>query len=842
MPELSKTYNPKEVEHRVYERWEESGYFNPDRLPFSRRRKPFSIAMPPPNITGELHTGHALGFTIQDILTRFHRMRGEAALWVPGTDHAAIATQVVVERELKKEGVGRHQLGRDGFLKRVWQWKELYGRRIVEQTKRIGASADWSREHFTMDDDLTAAVQTAFKRMYDDGLIYRGERIINWCPACHTGISDLEVDHEETPGKLWHIRYRLSDGTGSVVVATTRPETMLGDTAVVVHPKDERYTWLVGKTVRLPIADRDIPIIADARIDREFGTGAVKVTPAHDPLDFDIGQTHALPLIKVIGLDGRMTPEAGAGFVGLTTLEARERVLEKLRELSVLVKEEDHIHAVSLCSRSKTIIEPLVSLQWFVKMKPLAAKAIAAVRSGKIRIVPDRFEKNYFQWLENIRDWNISRQIWWGHRLPVWYKTVGGEERVRVSTKKPGAGWVQDDDTLDTWFSSGLWTFSTLGWPKRTGDLRRYHPTSVLVTGWDILPFWVVRMIVFSQYLLHQPPFRTVYLHGLVLDEQGRKMSKSKGTGIDPLVMSDRYGMDALRMSLVVGNAPGQDFRLYEKKIEGYRNFANKLWNVARFTLGHARPRGKLVAATLADRWILSRLNTTVQNVTKQIEAYDFSSAGQELYDFVWHDFADWYLEAAKVHPNAGVLYAVLETVIRLLHPFMPFITEALWEALQPTELLLITRWPKPSRRWSANATTEKTFRELQETVSALRNFRAHSGLPASAPCQYVPSVPYDDDVLLRNLSGAAVMPVQRLTVDSRYAEALIGHVRFQIERMYVERFEAWRQKERADLERYISDVRVKLANERFVAHAPAEVVEEERAKLAQAETRLLHL
>lgn len=842
MPELPKAYNPQEIEPEIYRRWEASGLFNPDKLPLARRRKPFTISMPPSNITGELHIGHVLGFTVQDLLIRYHRMRGRAALWLPGTDHAAIATQVVVERELRKEGINRHEIGREKFLAHVWKWKEKYGQRIVEQTKRMGASADWSRERFTMDADLTLAVNTAFKRLYDDGLIYRGERITNWCPACQTSISDLEVDHEDVPGKLWFIKYPLTDGSGHITVATTRPETMLGDTAVAVHPDDARFAGFAGKTIRLPMVGRDIPIITDTKIDREFGTGAVKVTPAHDTLDFELGQTHHLPMVKIIGFDGRMLPEAGAEFTGLTALEARERVIQKLRELGVLEKEEDYVHPISLCSRSKTVIEPLISKQWFVKVKPLAEKAIRAVRSGKIKVVPERFEKTYFQWMENIHDWNISRQIWWGHRLPVWYRARDGQEETRVSLTKPGPSWTQDTDTLDTWFSSGLWTFATLGWPKNTSDLKRYHPTNVMETGWDILFFWVARMIMLSLYFVKEVPFKAIYLHGLVLDEHGKKMSKSKGTGIDPLVMSDKYGTDALRMSLIVGNAAGQDFRLYEKKIEGYRNFANKLWNVARYILAHERPSKKAVAATLADKWILSRLATVTAEVTANIDAFDFSGAGQKLYDFIWHDFADWYLEASKIHPNAGILYAVLDVVVRLLHPFMPFVTESLWSMLRPNDLLMGSSWPKIPTTWSRGAKEVKTFERLQRAVIALRNFRAHSGLPSSAPCHYIAAAPYDDDALLRSLSSAAVHPTNRLVVDSRYGEILLGDIKFQVEIVYIDRFRAWRDKERAGLENYVAGIKAKLDNARFVDGAPAEMVAQERAKLAAAEVRLLEI
>lgn len=842
MPELPKAYTPSDVEADIYRRWEASGYFNPDNLPLARRRKPFSIAMPPPNITGELHIGHALGFTVQDVLTRYQRMRGRAALWIPGTDHAAIATQVVVERELRKEGLDRHVMGREAFLERVWDWKKTYGQRIIEQTKRLGASADWSREHFTMDKDLTLAVYTAFERLYKDKLIYRGERITSWCYECQTVISDLEVDHEQVPGKLWHIAYPATDGSGSVTVATTRPETLLGDTAVAVHPNDARFAGFTGKTLRLPIVGRDIPLITDVRIDREFGTGAVKVTPAHDALDHDIGDTHKLPSIQVIGLDGKMTAAAGDQFVGKSVVEARELVLALLRDSGALIQEEDYVHSVALCSRSKTLIEPLVTKQWFLKVRPLAEKAMRAVRSKKITIAPARFEKTFFQWMENIHDWNISRQIWWGHRLPVWYRTRNGVEEIRVSPTSPGPTWTQDTDTLDTWFSSGLWTFSSLGWPKRTSDLKRFHPTSVLVTGWDIIFFWVARMIMFSEYLLKEPPFKHIYFTGLVLDEHGKKMSKSKGTGIDPLVMADKYGMDALRMSLIVGNAPGQDFRLYEKKIEGYRNFANKLWNVARYILAHERPSTKVQPVTLADRWILWRLSETAQRVTTGIDTFEFSVAGQALYDFVWGDFADWYLEASKVHPNAGVLYAVLEAVVRLLHPFMPFVTEALWTSIRPGDMLMASAWPKIPSAWGKLRDAEKDFNQLQKTVVALRHFRAHSGIPASVPGHYIASGPFVDDALLRSLSGLAAQPVNRMTVDSRYSDIMIGDVKFQIEKVYVDRFHDWQEKERASLRRYIDGIKGKLNNERFVAGAPEELVAQEREKLAEAEARLLQL
>lgn len=838
MPELPKTYDPKLVESDIYRRWEASGYFNPDKLPNAKKRKPYVISMPPPNITGELHLGHALGITIEDIFIRFERMRGRAALYLPGTDHAAIATQVVVERALEKEGKRRADLGREAFLEEVWKWKESYGTRIVEQVKRIGASADWSRQRFTMDEGMSKAVQTAFVRLYRDKLIYRGQRIVNWCPVCQTAISDLEVDHEETPGTLWHIRYPLVDGSGSITVATTRPETMVGDTAVAVNPKDERYTGLIGKKILLPIVGREIPIVADHRIDPTFGTGAVKVTPAHDPLDYDIGQDNSLPSVTVIGYDGRMTKEAGALVAGSTTEQARQLVITELRQLELLEKEEDYRHSVSHCSRSKNVIEPLLSLQWFIKTKPLAEKAVEAVRSKKVAIVPERYEKTYFHWLENIRDWNISRQIWWGHRLPVWYSVKNGKELVKVSITSPGEEWHQDTDTLDTWFSSGLWTFSTLGWPKKTADLKRFHPTQVLETGWDILFFWVARMMMFSLYFMDEVPFETIYLHGLVLDRDGKKMSKSKGTGIDPLPTADTYGMDAVRMSLIIGNAPGQDFRLYEEKIEGYRNFANKLWNIGRYiSTQPVTPRGEL---TDGDVWILHRLHEVQEKVTKHITEYQLSLAGQTLYDFLWHDVADWYIEYSKIQPNPDVLRHVWHTAIRLLHPFMPFITEALWVGLQEKELLMVADWPTTTPSTSEDQERIERFQKMQQTIAALRIFRTASGLTAQDVGEVVAS---EQDVrILMALSRTPVRSVDRLTVGAACVDIRLGQHVFHFPKRVVDAYATWQFKERQKLQQYIATIQKKLSNEGFVARAPEGVVAEERKKLAEAEQQLMSL
>lgn len=836
MPDQSSAYQPQLVEPEIYQRWEASGYFNPDNLP-DRRGKPFVISMPPPNITGELHVGHVPGLTIQDLLIRFARMRGRKALWVPGTDHAAIATQVMVERELRKEGLDRRSLGREKFLERVWVWKQVFGRRIIEQIKRLGASADWSRERFTMDEGMTKAVQEAFIRLYNDGLIYRGERIVNWCPGCQTGISDLEVEHEPSSGTLWFIRYPLSDQSGSILVATTRPETMLGDTAVAVHPDDQRYREYVGKTVRLPIVGREIPIVADAKVEKGFGTGAVKVTPAHDQLDWEIAQSHKLPAISVVGTDGRMTPGAGQAFMSKAVEEARQLVIEELRAGGWLERQEDYVHAIATCSRSKDVIQPLLSTQWFVKAKPLAEKALQAVRKGSMKILPERYEKVYFRWLENIRDWNISRQIWWGHRLPVWYRNVGTTEEIRVAIESPGPEWRQDEDTLDTWFSSGLWTFSTLGWPEKTHDLKKFHPTDVMVTGWDILFFWVARMSMLSLYLLDEVPFRTVYLHGLVLDRDGKKMSKSKGTGIDPIEMQKKFGTDALRMALIVGNAPGQDFRMYEEKVEGFRNFANKLWNIGRYVNTMTGDSKKKAKQSVADDWILYRLNETIASVTSQIDELQLSTAGQTLYDFVWRDLADWYIEWSKFQPNPAVLRSVYEQTLKLLHPFMPFITEGLWADMYPNVLLMVATWPRPKARKQSLAIT--VFQRHQNVISHLRTFRAHIKLGGSVGEVVAP----ESDVLAwQALSRIPLRPVGQISVTDTLGSVTLGGVSFGFPAGSIMQFEGWRAKERARLRTYIDSLRTKLNVSTFVSQAPPNVVEAERQKLTAAEETLRSL
>ncbi|MFH1367479.1 MAG: valine--tRNA ligase [Patescibacteria group bacterium] len=751
--ELSKTYDAKLTEKNIYSLWEKSGFFNPDNLPFKTKKR-FVISMPPANVTGELHIGHARYLTLEDIMTRYHRMKQEKALWLPGTDHAGISTQVMVERLLKKEGINRRQIGREAFLKHVWQWKEKYGGKILEQYKSMGASCDWSRNHFTMDPQLTDAVNTAFIKLFNDGLIYRDYRITNWCPRCYTALSDLEVSHETVKSSLWYIRYPII-GTAEqfIEVATTRPETMLGDTAVAVNPKDKRYKKLVGKKVLVPLINREIPIVADAQVDIAFGTGAVKVTPAHDDLDFQIAKRNDLPIVQVIGLDGKMTKEASESFFGLKILDAREKVLARLTQHGFLTKTEEYEHAIAHCERCHATIEPMATRQWFVKMKDMAREAVKAVKTGKIKIVPKRFEKIYFHFLNNIRDWCISRQLWWGHQIPIWYcekcgETIASAEKPVKCSKCQSSDLKQDEDTLDTWFSSSLWTFSTLGWPasasdfakatsdkkasagkpKKTGDLAMFHPTDVMETGWDILFFWVARMTMMSLYLLKEVPFKTVYLHGLILDKDGKKMSKSKGTGVDPLLMTDKYGTDAIRLSLIMGISTGQDMKMYEEKIGSARNFCNKLWNISRFTFMSPKPKVPAKAKTLADQWILSELNTLIKEVTTDLDKFEFSQATEKLYEFTWHKFADWYLEISKVEKNYAVLYHVLETLLKLLHPFIPFVTEEIWQNLNQDKMLMIAEWPRVGPK-SKSLKAVKDFQNLQKTIIELRDLKKSKSL-----------------------------------------------------------------------------------------------------------------
>lgn len=836
--ELEKAYQPQDIEPTIYRTWEKSGMFNPNKLP-GKRTKTFSVAMPPPNVTGDLHLGHATGLTIEDIMVRFHRMNGVKSLFIPGTDHAGIATQVMVERLIAKSGLNKHKLGRDKFVKQVWDWKNQYGSRITKQIRQLGISCDWSREHFTMDPDLTKAVQAAFIKMFNDGLIYRGDRIVNWCTRCNSALSDLEVKHSETTGKLWYIRYPLFGSTKYVTVATTRPETMLGDTAVAVNPDDKRYKNYIGKTVLIPIMDREVPIIADRRVDSTFGTGVVKVTPAHDHLDYEIGIDHKLDIINVISQEGRMTKAAGE-FFGKSMQAARHSVIKRLEEDEMLEKTVDYVHNQSRCDRCSAPISPLISKQWFVNIKPLAKKAIAAVKTGKITIVPKRFDKVYFHWMNNIKDWCISRQLWWGHQIPVWYR----DEDARASATQPrGKGWTQDPDTLDTWFSSGLWTFSTLGWPKKTSDLKNYHPTSVMETGWDLLFFWVARMIMMSLYFTGEVPFKTVYLHGLVLDQHGKKMSKSKGTGVDPIPMAERYGTDAIRLSITLGTSAGQDFRLYEEKIAGYRNFINKLWNISRFILSKdSGEKKRLEVNTLADQWIVSRAQQLIINVTKKLESFKFSEAGTELYEFVWHEFADWYVEISKQENNESVLQYILEVILKLGHPFMPYVTEEIWSRWQggsDDTLLMVQPWPKAEKKL-LNKNAEINLQLLKELIITLRNYRAEKKIPFDAKLQL-------------SFWGKN----EKLIIQNREIIARLAHVKdFYNEKrstvsfslpgvdfyLHYELEESEKEIKIQKISKYIQKIEEKLSNKNFVSKAPPELVEKEREKLKEQQDTLKKL
>ncbi|MGI9950884.1 valine--tRNA ligase [Moorellaceae bacterium AZ2] len=857
---LPSVYSPKEVEQKWYPVWEKKGYF---RGPVERPagRPAFSIVMPPPNVTGTLHLGHALDNTLQDILVRWHRMRGDATLWIPGTDHAGIATQARVEEELAKEGLSKYDLGREEFLERVWAWKEQYGTRITQQLRRLGASCDWSRERFTMDEGCSRAVREVFVRLYEKGLIYRGNYIINWCPRCQTTISDIEVEHQEEAGQLWYVRYPFKDGPGGIVVATTRPETMLGDTAVAVHPDDERYRQFIGKTLILPLVNREIPVIADEYVDPNFGTGAVKITPAHDPNDFEVGQRHGLPSITVIGKDATMTEEAGP-YAGMERYACRQQVVRDLERMGYLVKVEEHTHSVGHCYRCDTTIEPLVSPQWFVRMKPLAEPAIRAAREGRVRFVPERFTKIYLNWLENIRDWCISRQLWWGHRIPVWYCQQCGE--VICSTTDPeecpscrSTALEQDPDVLDTWFSSALWPFSTMGWPDRTRELDLYYPTSVLVTGRDIIFFWVARMIFMGLEFMEEVPFREVLIHGLVLDALGRKMSKSLGNGVDPMEVIDEYGADTLRFMLVTGNTPGNDLRFHPERLESTRNFCNKIWNAARFVLLNLQdydPERKAAPYTLADRWILSRLAGVVQQVTSNLEDYEIGEAARLIYDFFWGEFCDWYIELAKSRlygedlaakaTAQKVLVEVLGTSLQLLHPFMPFITEEIWHHLPGNRpSIMVSPWPQAQPELY-DAAAEGAMTLIIEVIRAIRNLRSEMRVTPgrkarvllvaqSSATRRVLEEARDYLAALARVEPVEVVaslkrpPVKAATAVTGGVEIYLpleGLVDFQKE---IARLE----KELAAVQKELEQVRRKLSKPDFVAKAPVEVVAKERAK-----------
>ncbi|MEL1133910.1 valine--tRNA ligase [Desulfitobacterium sp. THU1] len=855
---MEKVYDPSQVEGKWYPYWEEKGYFHAD---VDNAKEPFSIVMPPPNVTGALHLGHAIDSTIQDILTRFKRMQGYNTLWLPGTDHAGIATQAKVEEQLAKEGTNRHELGRDKFLERVWDWKREYGGRITGQLRRLGASCDWSRERFTMDEGCSEAVRKVFVDLYNKGLIYRGNYIVNWCPHCHTTISDIEVEHVDREGHLWHLRYPVKDSEEFLVVATTRPETMLGDTAVAVHPEDERYQHLIGKTVLLPLMNREIPIIADDYVDREFGTGAVKITPAHDPNDFEVGLRHNLLSISVMDREANMNEEAGK-YQGMERYAARKAIVKDLEDLGVLVKVDNHQHAVGECYRCSTVVEPMVSKQWFVKMAPLAKPAMEVVKEGLMEFVPDRFAKIYLGWLENIRDWCISRQLWWGHRIPVWYcEDCGAEICVQVdpeSCPKCGSKQLkQDPDVLDTWFSSGLWPFSTMGWPEDTPELKQFYPTSVLVTGRDIIFFWVARMVFMGLEFMKDVPFKKVMIHGLVLDAQGRKMSKSLGNGVDPLEIIDQYGADTLRFMLITGNTPGNDLRFHPERLEATRNFANKIWNASRFVLFNLQdfaegPRGDL---KLEDRWILSRYEETIDEVTAALDRFDLGEAARLLYEFIWNEFCDWYIELAKgrlydkEHPEArhtvqSILLEVLEGTMKLLHPYMPFITEEIWHNLPVTgESIMIQAWPQVKGYQDSSA--EKQMNQIMEVIKAIRNIRAEMNVQPGKKAEIILVAPEQEtlgvlemgkDSIRLLAGGSQVDVVASLEVKpAQAASAVLEGVEVYLPLrglLDLDKEIARVEKEIAQAFQEQSRLAGKLNNEGFVAKAPEQVVAKEREKL----------
>ena len=853
--ELGKVYDPKEVEQRLYDEWQSKNYF---RAEIDENKEPFTIVIPPPNITGQLHMGHALDNMMQDAIIRTKRMQGYAALWLPGTDHASIATEVKIVDKLREEGTSKEELGRERFLERAWEWKQQYGGRIVEQLKKLGSSCDWSRERFTMDEGCSKAVNEFFIRLYKKGLIYKGDRIINWCPDCETALSDAEVEYAEKDSHLWHFRYPAEDGGEGIVVATTRPETMLGDTAVAVSPEDKRYSHLIGKNVVLPIMNRPIPVIADEYVDMEFGTGAVKITPAHDPNDFEVAERHNLPVIRVLDDSGYVN-SLGGKYNGVHKDEARKQIVEEIKSLGLLVKIEDYKHNVGHCYRCDSVVEPIVSKQWFVAMKSLAEPAIEAVRSGEIKFVPKRSENVYFNWLENIRDWCISRQLWWGHRIPAWYCNACGE--MIVSAEAPTAcecgstAFKQDEDVLDTWFSSGLWPFSTLGWPDQTEDLKYFYPTNVLVTGYDILFFWVARMIMSGYECMGEKPFEYVSIHGLVRDAQGRKMSKSLGNGIDPLLLIDQYGADALRFSLAAGVRIGGDLRFSDEKVLSARNFANKIWNAARFVLMNTGDTVLPIDETrldIADKWILSRLSGMVADTTSLIERFELGMAAQKLHDFIWSEYCDWYIEMAKPRllgadeadkqTAVSVLHSVLETTMKLLHPFMPFITEEIYQSLpQAQGSIMISSWPNES---STYAIEEKAMENVMEMIRGIRNVRVEMNVPASkrAALSILASDGARGDYemcarYIERLAGASgitfiddksAVPGNAVSVIGVGAEAFMPLGELIDIGKELARLEAEIQR----LEGEIRRAEGKLSNPGFTEKAPEKVVQEEHSKL----------
>lgn len=847
---LETKYDPKQVEDRIYNSWIEGGYFHAEPNP---DKEPFTIVIPPPNVTGQLHMGHALDETLQDILIRYHRMKGEEALWLPGTDHAGIATQIKVEEMLRvEEGLTRYDLGRDKFLERVWDWKQKYGSRIINQLKKLGSSCDWERERFTMDEGYTKAVREVFVNLYNKGLIYQGNRIINWCPSCTTALSDAEVEYTEQAGSFWHIKYPVKGSDEYVVIATTRPETLLGDTAVAVHPDDARYTHLVGKMLVLPLVNRDIPVIADEYVDKDFGTGAVKITPAHDPNDFEVGQRHNLEQIKVMNDDATIN-EFGGKYNGMDRYAARKQIVEDLESLGLLVKIQEHAHNVGQCYRCSTTVEPITSKQWFVKMKLLAEPALEVVKNGTVKFVPERFSKTYINWMENVHDWCVSRQLWWGHRIPAFYcggcgETVVSKEDVSVCPKCGGT-LKQDEDVLDTWFSSALWPFATLGWPDGKRDVDYFYPTSVLVTGYDIIFFWVARMIFSGIEHMNKPPFHTVFIHGIVRDSQGRKMSKSLGNGIDPLELIEQYGADALRFTLATGNSPGNDMRFYTERVEASRNFANKIWNASRFVLMNLSDGASAELPAdmeLEDKWIVGKLNTLVKEVTENVERYELGIAVQKLYDFIWDEFCDWYIELVK--PRFGgnsnpqnVLVYVLSNVLKLLHPFMPFITEEIYSYLPVGGgSIMVAKWCEYDD--SLDFEQEQSQLEMiKGAIKAIRNLRAEMNVPPSKKAKLVIVTGKADvfgkgEAFFKKLASAgdvvvtddrALIPENSVSLVVEGAEIFMPQGDLVDIEKEIERLTA----EKKRLEGEIKRVEGKLSNEGFIKKAPPAVIEQEQEK-----------
>jgi len=877
--ELAKTYDPKGIEDRIYQNWLDKKYFHAE---VDRSKKPFTIVMPPPNVTGQLHMGHALDNTMQDILIRYKRMQGYNALWQPGTDHAAIATEVKVIQKLKEQGIDKNDIGREEFLKHAWEWKEEYGGRIVNQLKKLGSSADWDRERFTMDEGCSKAVEEVFVKLYNKGYIYKGSRIINWCPVCKTSISDAEVEHVDQDGFFWHINYPIVGEEGRFVeIATTRPETLLGDTAVAVNPEDERYKDLVGKMLKLPLTDREIPVIADSYVDKEFGTGCVKITPAHDPNDFEVGKRHNLPEINIMNDDATIN-ELGGKYAGMDRYEARKAMVADLDALGLLVKVVPHTHSVGTHDRCKTTVEPMIKPQWFVKMQEMAKPAIEALKKNELNFVPDRFDKIYLHWLENIRDWCISRQLWWGHRIPAYYcdecgEVVVAKEMPKVCPKCGCTHFKQDEDTLDTWFSSALWPFSTLGWPDKTEDFDYFYPTDVLVTGYDIIFFWVIRMVFSAIEQTGKVPFHHVLIHGLVRDSQGRKMSKSLGNGIDPLEIIDQYGADALRLTLITGNAPGNDMRFYMERVEASRNFANKVWNASRFimmNLEKAEVPGEMPKdqLTAADKWILSKVNTLAKEVTENMDKYELGIAVQKVYDFIWEEFCDWYIEMVKPRLyNDGdttksaalwTLKTVLVNALKLLHPYMPFITEEIFCTLQSEEeSIMISRWPEFTEEWHF-AEDEAAVEMIKEAVRGIRNVRTGMNVPPSkkakvfvvSESENVRNTFENGKVFFATLGSASEVTVQadRSGIDEDAVSAVLPEAVIYMpfaELVDIDKEIERLQKEEQRLTKELARVNGMLSNERFMSKAPESKVAEERAKLEkysqmmdQVKERLTHL